>query len=491
MQRCEIGGQLSILILCRYGRAGDEAPPSRVRCFRFTARTMRIESIHAREVFDSRGKPTVEVEVGCPGGCVGRAIVPSGASTGKFEAVELRDGDRRRVDGMGVRTAVSHVNSEIVHALLGQDADDQQAVDALLCQLDGTSDKSRLGANALLGVSLATACAAAASKKISLVRHLGEIWQRVSWTAKRPARLPEGTEKLGKEFIMPLPMVNMISGGLHAGQNLAFQDFLIIPVGARSYRQALDWSIAIHRRLGQILTENGYEGVLVGDEGGFGPKLRTNEEAVQFILQAIEAADLQPGDDVGLGLDLASSHFYSDGLYKAHGDAAEGLSAEEMVHLLETWCDWYPILSIEDGMAEEDWDGWKMLTARLGDRVQLIGDDLLVTNATRIAKAVEYGVANSVLIKLNQAGTLWETMAATSVALDHGYRPVISARSGETEDATIADLAVATGAGQIKIGSVARSERLAKYNQLIRIEEELVQETRWLGGTIFRSLNRP
>jgi enolase len=450
----------------------------------------RIESVHAREVFDSRGKPTVEVEIRCGGGYVGRAIVPSGASTGKLEAVELRDGDAGRLDGTGVRRAAMHVNSEIVYAVLGQDVEDQQKLDKLLCRLDGTPDKSRLGGNALLGVSLAAAHAAAAVKGVLLATHLREIWQRVQWASKRPIVPPPGTEKLGNRLILPLPMVNMISGGLHAGGNLEFQDFLIIPVAARSYRQALEWAVTIYRRLGRILTDAGYEGVLVGDEGGFGPKLNTNEEAIQFILRAITAAGLRPGDDVCLGLDVASSQFYSEGRYRPHGESGGELTSNEMIGLLETWCDWYPIISIEDGVAEDDWEGWKSLTARLGNRVQLIGDDVFVTNHARIREGVAENVANSVLIKLNQVGTLWETMTAAQVALDNGYRPVISARSGESEDTTIADLAIATGAGQIKIGSVARSERLAKYNQLIRLEEQLGEDAIWLGGSIFGDRKR-
>lgn len=450
----------------------------------------RIESVHAREVFDSRGKPTVEVEIRTEGGYVGRSIVPSGASTGSLEAVELRDGDAGRFDGMGVRRAVMHVNSEIVYAVLGQEVEEQQRLDKLLCRLDGTPDKSRLGGNALLGVSLAAAHAAAAVKGVLLVTHLREIWQRVLWASKRPAVPPAGTEKLGDRLILPMPMVNMISGGLHAGGNLDFQDFLIIPVAARSYRQALDWAVTIHRRLGRVLIDAGYEGVLLADEGGYGPKLKTNEEAIQLILRAIESAGLRPGDEVCVALDVASTHFYSEGHYRAHGESGGALSSDEMVGLLETWCDWYPLISIEDGLAEDDWDGWKTLTARLGSRVQLIGDDLFVTNRARIRQGVEQRAANSVLIKPNQAGTLWETLTAAQVALDNGYRPVISARSGESEDTTIADLAVATGAGQIKIGSVARSERLAKYNQLIRLEEQLGEDATWLGGSIFSERRR-
>src|ERR1700722_7660050 len=340
----------------------------------------RIESVHAREVFDSRGQPTVEVEIRCSGGYVGRAIVPSGTSTGKYEAVELRDDDAGRLDGMGVRRAVMHVNSEIVYAVLGQDVENQAKIDKLLIRIDETPDKSRLGANALLGVSLAAAHAAAAVKGVPLATHLREVWQRVLWGSKRPIVPPQGTEKLGSRFVLPLPMVNMISGGKHAGGNLDFQDFLIIPVAGRSYRKALDLAITIHRRLGSLLSDKGYEGVLVADEGGYGPKLKTNEEAIQFILRAIEAAGLRRGDDVCLGLDVASTQFYSDGHYKAHGPSGGELTADEMVGLLETWCDWYPIISIEDGVAEDDWEGWKTLTARLGSRVQLVGGDVFVTN---------------------------------------------------------------------------------------------------------------
>jgi enolase len=450
----------------------------------------RIESVRGREVFDSRGRPTVEVEIRASGGFVGRGIVPSGTSTGKHEAVELRDDDAGRLDGMGVRRAVMHVNSEIVYAVLGQEVEDQIKLDKLLCRLDGTPDKSRLGANAVLGVSLAAAHTAAAVKGVPLAKHLREVWQRVLWSAKRPVVPPPGTEKLGNRPILPIPMINMISGGLHAGGNVDFQDFMIIPVAARSYRQALDWSVTIYHRLGRLLSDAGLEGVLVGAEGGYGPRLKTNEEAIQFIVRAIERAGLRPGDDVCLALDVASSQFYSGGAYRAHGQSGGELSSDEMIGLLETWCDWYPIISIEDGVAEDDWEGWKSLTARLGGRVQLVGDDVFVTSRDRIREGVADGIANSVLIKLNQVGTLWETMLATQVALDNGYRPVISARSGESEDTTIADLAVATGAGQIKIGSLARSERLAKYNQLIRLEEQFGEDAAWLGGSIFPERKR-
>jgi enolase len=444
----------------------------------------RIESVLAREVFDSRGNPTVEVEICCEGSRVpGRAIVPSGASTGKLEARELRDRDPNRLDGTGVLHAVENVNGPIAAALRGQDADDQERLDAVLCQLDDTADKSRLGANAILGASLASAHAAAHAKGILLVEHLHEIWRRVPATAgMRTAAAAEG---LGDRLIIPLPMVNMISGGLHAGGNLDFQDFLVIASGAHSFRVALEWTIAIYRRLGKILRRRGYEGLLVGDEGGFGPKLPSNLEAIHCLVQAIKEADLAPGIDVHLALDVASSHFYSDGVYRLTADSSSALRSDEMVGLLEEWVDAYPIVSIEDGLAEDDWPGWELITERLGNRVQLIGDDLFVTQSKRIEQGIDAGVANSVLIKLNQVGTLSETLTAIRRTLDAGYRPVISARSGETEDTTIADLAVATGAGQIKIGSVARSERLAKYNQLLRLEQTLEDRAVWLGGAVF------
>jgi enolase len=449
----------------------------------------RIDSVHAREVFDSRGKPTVEVEI-CCGGMrrPARAIVPSGASTGSLEARELRDGDPQRLDGSGVLGAVENVNGPITAALRGRDADDQAGIDSILCQLDGTPDKSRLGANAVLGASLATAHAAAESKGVWLVEHLHEIWRRLPSKPERHAAAPGRIAGLGERLILPLPMVNMISGGLHAGGNLAFQDFLIIATGAKSLRQALEWTISVYRSLGAVLRDGGYEGVLVGDEGGYGPKLPSNFDALACVLRAIERAGLRPGADVDVAFDVASSHFYAGGVYRVEGDAEGPLHSDEMVGLLEEWADEYPIISIEDGLAEDDWAGWKSLTERLGDRVQLIGDDLFVTQTKRIEQGISAGVANGVLIKPNQVGTLSETLAAIRMTLDAGYRPVISARSGETEDTTIADLAVATGTGQIKIGSVARSERLAKYNQLLRLEETLGDRALWLGGEIFANL---
>ena len=410
-----------------------------------------ITRIHAREVLDSRGRPTVEVEVHCRGGAVGRAIVPSGASTGRHEAVELRDGDPKRYAGRGVRKAVAHVREEIAPRIIGTPATEQAEIDRRMIELDGTPNKSRLGANAILGVSLACAHAAAASRGLPLWRYLD----------------PDGNARL------PLPMVNMISGGLHAGGNLDFQDFLIMPVGARSFSEALEMAVAVYRALGEVLCSAGFEGVLVGDEGGFGPRLQSNEQAVEMVLRAIESAGLQPRRDAALALDVASTHFYGDGQYHLREGKGHALSSEEMIDRLARWVAAYPIVSIEDGLAEDDWDGWKQLTTRLGKNVQLIGDDFFATNPDRLKIGISTGTANAVLVKVNQIGTLTETLEVVRLARTAGFRAVISARSGETEDATLADLAVATGAGQIKIGSVARSERLAKYNQLLRIEEAM------------------
>lgn len=455
----------------------------------------RIEHVHARQVLDSRGKPTVEVEVTCSGGHVGRAIVPSGASTGQFEACELRDGDADHFDGSGVRRAVSHVRGEIGSAVCGLDAVDQKLLDRRLRELDGTPTKSRLGANAILGVSLAAAHAAAAAVGVPLVEHLHTMWRRCRRGEAAAAGPKSGpitigrTAGLGREMLLPLPMVNMISGGLHAGRNLDVQDVLILPVGAESYSQALEWIVKVYRRLGRWLTDAGFEGYLVGDEGGFGPKLQDNEQALEIVVRAIEAAGLRPGEDVALGLDVASTHFFRDSRYELLHSAGGSRSSTEMSDLLATWCDRYPLISIEDGVADDDWNGWRALTDRLGKRIQLIGDDLFVTNRERLQRGIDSGVANSVLIKVNQIGTLWETLETLNVAIDAGYWPVVSARSGETEDTTIADLVVATGAGQIKIGSIARSERLAKYNQLLRLEEQLADRAAYLGGSIFRRSN--
>ena len=430
-----------------------------------------IKSVHAREVFDSRGNPTVEVEVRCADARAGTAIVPSGASTGWYEAVELRDGDLARLGGKGVRRAVEHVNTEIAQALAGMDAADQPAVDRRLRELDGTPNKSRLGANAILGASLAVVRAASEAAGEDFVDHLSRIWNR---TPSSTGNLDSSNSPFRRApRSLPMPMINMISGGLHAGGNLDFQDFLIVPVGATSFRQALDWTATIYHRLGRILTDRGYEGRLVGDEGGYGPRLEANSRAAELILEAIESAGFGPGCDVALAIDVASSHFYQNGRYRLRTGRDESLSAEAVIDLMEAWIDKFPIISIEDALAEDDWGGWTQLTSRLGSRVQLIGDDLFATSRERLARGIELGAANSVLIKVNQVGTLTETLQTLSLALDAGYRTIVSARSGETEDTTIADLAVATGAGQIKIGSVARSERLCKYNQLLRLEERL------------------
>jgi enolase len=414
----------------------------------------QISGIIARQVLDSRGQPTVEVEVHCAGGALGRAIVPSGASTGKHEAIELRDGDPDDYAGKSVRRAVANVRQIIAPAVVGMAASDQEDIDRAMCALDGTPDKSRLGANAILGVSLACAHAAAAARRQPL-------WQYLDRTGQ--ARLP-------------LPMVNLISGGLHAGRHLDMQDFLFLPIGASLYSEALHMTVRVYRALGVILQEHGHEGVLVGDEGGYGPRLSSNEQAIEMILHAFRRAGLQAGKDAAIAIDVASTHFYEGGLYRLQD---QRLSPATMSAMLVDWVDRYPILSIEDGLAEDDWGGWQTLTEALGRRIQLIGDDLFVTNRERLARGIELGVANSILIKLNQIGTLTETLQVIEQARRAGYRPVVSARSGETEDATIADLAVASGAGQIKIGSVARSERLAKYNQLLRIEEQMGPDARF------------
>jgi enolase len=409
-----------------------------------------ITAVRAREVLDSRGNPTVEAELHCAGGARGRAIVPSGASTGKHEAVELRDGDPIIYGGKGVLRAVSNVHDVIQPCLLGLSATDREQIDRTLCELDGTPHKSRLGANAILAVSLAAAHAAAACRNLPLWRSLGP---------------PEAAR-------LPMPMVNMISGGLHAGGNIDFQDFLLVP-GAESFAEALEMAVAVYRFLGAVLTHHGFEGALVGDEGGYGPRLDSNEQAIEMILEAVTKAGYAPGRHAALAIDVASTQFFRGGLYHVGVPMRRSISADQMIGLLERWVEQYPIVSIEDGLAEDDWEGWQKLTAALGRKVQLIGDDLFVTNPERLRRGIEAGVANSILVKVNQIGTLTEALQVIELARSAGYRPVISARSGETEDTTIADLAVATGAGQIKIGSVARSERLAKYNQLLRIEEEM------------------
>jgi enolase len=410
-----------------------------------------IVAVRAREVLDSRGNPTVEVDVHCNGGGLGRAIVPAGASTGIHEVVERRDGDSSRYGGKGVRFAVQSVNAEIAQAILGKSASEQAAIDRSLIELDGTPNKSRLGANAILGVSLAVSYAAASA-------HDKPLWQYLNTEGRA---------------ILPMPMVNLISGGLHAGGNLDFQDFLFVPLGARSVSEALEMTVAVYRTLGRVLQQHGFEGVLVGDEGGYGPKLPENERAIELILSAFAKSGLSSDRDAGIAIDVAATHFYRDGRYHVRGLSGGTLTSEEMAEMLGSWVNAYPIVSIEDGLAEDDWEGWKILTRMIGSKIQLIGDDLFVTNSERLKCGIESGVANAVLVKLNQIGTLTETLDVIRIAREAGYRTIVSARSGETEDTTIADLAVGTGAGQIKIGSVARSERLAKYNQLLRIEEQM------------------
>jgi enolase len=418
-----------------------------------------IEEVRAREVLDSRGNPTVEVELRAAGEW-GRAIVPSGASTGSAEAVELRDGDPNWYGGRGVRRAVENVRSVLGPAVRGQDAVDQSRIDRLLLELDGTPRKSKLGANAILGVSLASAVVAARAERVPLYAHLHCLF---SAQASLPAPPPR----------IALPMTNMISGGLHAGGNLDFQDILIEPVGPIEYPVALEWIVRVYKMLGALLREAGFEGRLVGDEGGFGPRLASNRSAVEFVIRAIERAGLVPGEQLAVAIDVAASHFVVDGHYQLHSENDLRLSAEQMIDRLEDWTRSFPVVSIEDGLGEADWNGWQSLTKRLGQHVRLVGDDLFATNPTRIEQGISQGVANSVLIKVNQIGTLTETFQAIDLARAAGYSYVVSARSGESEDDFLADLATATAATRIKIGSIVRSERLAKYNRLLRIAEEL------------------
>lgn len=421
--------------------------------------TILIETLHAREVLDSRGRPTVEVEVRLAGGGSGRASVPSGASTGRHEALELRDGEPKRLRGRGVRRAVQHVNAIIAPQLIGRDALDQAGIDAQMIALDGTKDKSRLGANALLGVSLAVARAAAAALGLPLWRYLGGV----------------------AACVLPLPMINMISGGLHAARNLDFQDFLIVPVGARTYTQALEMSLDVYQAMQDVLTEQGLS-TLKADEGGFGPALPGNRAALDLLMRAVERAGYRPGEQIAFAIDVAATHFFDpqDGRYHLLSDDRV-CDAQDMIELLADWAARYPVVSIEDGLAEDDWSGWQALTSRLGGAIQLIGDDLFTTNAARLRQGIQLGAANAILVKMNQIGTLSETLEVIDLARRAGYRPIVSARSGETEDSGLADLAVATNAGQIKIGSLSQSERLAKYNQLLRIEEALGPQANFLG----------
>ena len=409
-----------------------------------------IVDIVGREILDSRGNPTVECDVLLESGVMGRAAVPSGASTGSREAIELRDGDKKRYLGKGVLKAVEHINTEISEAVLGLDASEQAFLDKTLIDLDGTENKSRLGANAMLAVSMAVARAAAEESGLPLYRYFGGM---------------NGCQ-------LPVPMMNVINGGAHANNNLDLQEFMIIPVGAPSFREALRQGAEVFHALKKIIHDLGLS-VAVGDEGGFAPNVDNHEAAIQLILQAIQDAGYTAGQDIVLGLDCASSEFYKDGQYVLEGEGGVKLSAAQCVDMLATWVDKYPIISIEDGMAEGDWDGWKLLTERLGQKVQLVGDDLFVTNTKILKKGIDKHIANSILIKINQIGTLTETFQAIEMAKRAGYTAVVSHRSGETEDTTIADLAVAVNSGQIKSGAPARSERVAKYNQLLRIEEEL------------------
>ena len=429
----------------------------------------KIVRIHAREVLDSRGKPTVEAEVHLASGLVGRASVPSGASTGAAEACELRDSNDEWYEGQGVQRAARNVIETVSPALAGKDVTSQGAIDDLLVQLDGTANKSRIGANAILGVSLAGARAAALTKGVPLFRHVKDLYD----TAERHAAERNGGRSLQRWPKMPVPMTNMISGGKHAGGNLDIQDVLVIPAGAPNYRAGLEWIVRIYWQLGKLLRDAGHEGRLVGDEGGYGPRLGTNREAMVYVMAAIEAVKLQPGRDIALALDVAASHFYKQDKYQLAAENHTKLTSSQMIDRLEAWAGEFPIASIEDGLAESDWAGWRELTARLGSRVKLVGDDLFATNQKLLQRGIDERVANAVLIKVNQIGTLTETLQTMLLAREHGYACIVSARSGETEDDFLADLAVGTAADYIKIGGVARSERLAKYNRLLRIAEEI------------------
>jgi len=425
-----------------------------------------IVDIVGREVLDSRGNPTVECDVLLESGVMGRAAVPSGASTGVREAIELRDGDKKRYGGKGVLKAVEHINTEISEAVLGLDAAEQAFLDKTLIDLDGTDNKSRLGANALLAVSMAVARAAAEESGLPLYRYFGGM---------------NGCQ-------MPVPMMNVINGGAHANNSLDLQEFMIVPVGAPSFREALRWGTEVFHALKAIIDGKGMS-TAVGDEGGFAPSVDSHEAAIQLILQAIEAAGYTAGEQIALALDCAASEFHKDGQYVLAGEGGLSLNAQQWTDMLAAWVDKYPILSIEDGMAEGDWDGWKVLTERLGDKVQLVGDDLFVTNTKILKEGIDKRVANSILIKINQIGTLTETFQAIEMAKRAGYTAVISHRSGETEDSTIADIAVGTNAGQIKTGSLSRSDRMAKYNQLLRIEEDLGDMAQYPGRAAFYNLH--
>jgi len=422
----------------------------------------KITRVHSRQILDSRGQPTVEVDIVLESGAVGTAAVPSGASTGAHEALEMRDGDSGAYGGKGVLKAVANVQHELAHALQGRDADGQATLDRLMIEMDGTPTKSRFGANAILGCSLAIAKAAAADAELPLYRYIGGV----------------------QAHRLPVPMMNILNGGAHADNNVDLQEFMIAPVGASTFADALRAGAEVYQALKKVLRDEKL-GTGVGDEGGFAPNLGSNREALDVIMRAIESAGYRAGDDIALALDPASTEFFKDGAYHLDGDG-KVLSPAEMVDFWQDLVDNFPIVSIEDGMAEDDWDGWKTLTDRIGDRVQLVGDDLFVTNPSRLKEGIDRGVANAILIKLNQIGTLTETLEAIELGASAGYASMISHRSGETEDTTIADLAVATGAGQIKTGAPARSERVAKYNRLLRIEEELGPAATYPGRSAFR-----
>ncbi len=425
-----------------------------------------ILDVYGREVLDSRGNPTVEVEVVLDDGSFGRAMVPSGASTGAFEAVELRDGDKGRYLGKGVTKAVDHVNKELADAVIGMDAFDQRAVDAALIEADGTPNKANLGANAILGVSLAVARAAAQSTDLELYQYLGGV----------------------NGHTLPTPMMNILNGGVHADNNVDFQEFMIMPVGAPTFTEGLRWCAEVYHTLKSVLKDSGHS-TGVGDEGGFAPDLKSNEEPLQYIVKAIEAAGYKPGDDFKIAMDPATTECYDAerGVYVLSGEGRE-LTTDEMIDYWAELVEKYPIISIEDGLAEEDWDGWVKLTQRIGDKVQLVGDDLFVTNTERLKKGIELGAANAILVKVNQIGTLTESLEAIEMAKRAGYACIVSHRSGETEDSTIADLAVAVNAGQIKTGAPCRSDRIAKYNQLIRIEDELYTSAEYAGMSAFYNI---
>ncbi|MBC8082016.1 MAG: phosphopyruvate hydratase [Hymenobacter sp.] len=409
-----------------------------------------ITAIHARQIFDSRGNPTVEVDVTTDSGTVGRAAVPSGASTGKHEAVELRDDDKSQYMGKGVLKAVENVNSQIAEELIGFSVFEQGLIDKIMLELDGTPNKANLGANAILGVSLATARAAAQEAGMPLYRYVGGVGATT----------------------LPVPMMNILNGGSHADNSIDFQEFMIMPVGAASFSEALRWGTEIFHHLKNVLKKQGLS-TNVGDEGGFAPNIKSNEEAIKIVVQAIETAGYRPGEDVMIAMDAAVSEFYEDGVYHFKKSTGDKLSSSEMAAYWADWVSKYPIISIEDGMAEDDWAGWKLHTESLGSKIQLVGDDLFVTNVTRLQRGIDEQIANAILIKVNQIGTLTETIDAVNLGRRNGYKSIMSHRSGETEDNTIADLAVALNTGQIKTGSASRSDRMAKYNQLLRIEEEL------------------